>query len=246
MKDSEILLQLVKLHKIDTEILAIEESKKEFTVRINEVKAHIAANSAEFNGKKSKLDEARKKKALIDVEIKSKEADIKTKEGQTGAVKTNDAFKALQNEIDSMKRDIKKFEDQQIILMEEEDTAHTWVKSQEKSMKEKEASMLDEIKKLEAEEGTKDALIAAQVKKKEEAANTMDKSWFSRYEKIRKSKGLALAPIIEGQNGSGVCGGCKFDVRPQAIIELKKGGEIKTCSNCARIWYVDVKEEAAK
>ncbi len=246
MKDSEILVQLVKLQKIDAAILGIEDSKKEFTTRINEVKAHIAANAAEFSGKKAKLDEARRKKAAIDVEIKSKEADIKSKEGQTGAVKTNDAFKALQNEVDSMKREIKKFEDQQIIFMEEEDAAHTWVKSQEKSMKENENVMLAGIKALEAEAAAKDSLIAGEMNKRAEAVKNTDKTWYDRYEKIRKNKGLALAPIIEGKNGSGVCGGCKFDVRPQAIIELKKGGEIKTCSNCARIWYVEVKEESAK
>ena len=246
MKDSEILSQLVKLQKIDAEILGIEDGKKEFVVKINDVKALIAANTAEFNAKKSKLDDARKKKALIDVEIKSKEAEITNKENQTGAVKTNEAFKALQNEIDSMRRDIKKFEDQQIVLMEEEDAAHSWIKAQEKSSKEKEAVMLQDIKKLEAEAATMDGLIAEQMKKRSDEVLNADKVWYERYEKIRKNKGLALAPILEGPNGSGVCGGCKFDVRPQAIIEMKKGGEIKTCSNCARIWYMEEKLETAK
>lgn len=246
MKDSEILAQLVKLQEIDAEIIGIEDSKKEFAARVNGIKAQIAANAAEFNGKKSKLDEARRKKAAIDVEIKSKETEITNRDAQSGAVKTNDAFKAMQNEIDNMKKDIKKFEDQQIVLMEEEDAAHIWVKSQEKSMKEKETAMLDDIKKLGAEAAAKDSLIAEALKKRAEEVKNVNKLWYERYEKIRKSKGLALSPIIEGRNGSGVCGGCKFDVRPQVIIELKKGGEIKTCSNCARIWYLKEKEEVSR
>jgi predicted nucleic acid-binding Zn-ribbon protein len=234
------------LHKIDSHVAGIADGKKEFVERINEIKAHIAANAAEFNGKKTKLDDARKKKALIDVEIKSKEAEIKNKEGQTGAVKTNDAFKAMQNDIDNMRKDIRKFEDQQLVLMEEEDAAHAWIKSQEKAMKEKEALLLADIKKLESEAATKDGLISEEMNKRAEEVKNTDKAWYEKYEKIRKNKGLALAPILEGKNGSGACGGCKFDVRPQVIIELKKEGEIKTCSNCARIWYIEAKTEALK
>ncbi|MEI7542406.1 MAG: hypothetical protein WCJ94_04045 [bacterium] len=246
MSDSEILAQLVKLQKIDAEILSIQEGKKEFVVKINEIKAQIAANTAEFHAKKSKLDDTRKKKGLLDVEIKSKEADIKTKEGQSGEVKTNTAFKALQNEIDGMRMDIRKFEDQQLVLMEEEDVVQVWIKSQEKVMKEKEVKLLADIKILEAEAAAREGLIDGELKKREEEVKNVNANWYEKYEKIRKSKGLALAPILEGGNGSGVCGGCKFDVRPQVIIELKKIGDIKTCSNCARIWYIETKKEAVK
>jgi predicted nucleic acid-binding Zn-ribbon protein len=145
-----------------------------------------------------------------------------------------------------MRRDIKKFEDQQIVLMEEEDAAHSWVKTQEKSMKETESGLLAQIKALENEAASKDSLIADEMKKREEQVKETDPVWYLRYEKIRKNKGMAMAPIIESKNGNGVCGGCKFEVRPQHIIELKKGNSIKTCENCARLMYVEVKEGTAK
>ena len=180
------------------------------------------------------------------MDIKSKESEIKTKEGQSGAIKTNEAFKALQHEIDAIKNDIKKFEDSIIILMEEEETAASLVKAQEKADKEEESVILGRVKELEEQEKTRDAAIAEQLAKRVAFVSAVDKLWYERYERIRKNKGLALAPILENADGSGACGGCKFTVRPQTVIELRKNNVIKTCENCARIWYLEAKEESVK
>ena len=180
------------------------------------------------------------------MDIKSKESEIKTKEGQSGAIKTNEAFKALQHEIDAIKNDIKKFEDSIISLMEEEENAASLVKAQEKSDREEEAVISGRIKELEEQEKTRDAAIAEQMAKRGAFVSAVDKSWYERYERIRKNKGLALAPILENADGSGACGGCKFTVRPQTVIELRKNTAIKTCENCARIWYLEAKEEPVK
>jgi predicted nucleic acid-binding Zn-ribbon protein len=246
MKDAEILETLVVLQKIDSAILGVDTEKKELQAKVRALKDKIAANTAEFTAKKTRLDDSRKKRALIEMDIKSKEAEIKAKEGQTGAVKTNEAFKALQNEIDSIRKGITKSEDDIIKIMEDEEGVANWVKTQEKSMKEEESKLLAEIKVIETEAGGKDAVIGGFMKSREEAVSKVDKLWYDRYEKIRKSKGLALAPIIVDATGAGSCGGCKFSVRPQSVIELRKNLTIKTCENCARIWYLEKKEEPVK
>ncbi len=246
MKESEILDTLVVLQKVDSAILAVDNDKKDLVDQIKALKDKIAAINAEFVSKKTKLDDSKKKKALIEMEIKGKEADIKAKEGNTGNVKTNEAFKALQNEIDGIKKSITKLEDDIIKHMEDEEAVVVWVKTQEKAMKEEEAKYKAEIASIEAVLATKDGVISGHMKEREAAASKVEKVWYDRYEKIRKSKGLALAPVIVEADGSGSCGGCRFNVRPQAVIEMKKLLNIMTCSNCARIWYLEKKEEPVK
>jgi predicted nucleic acid-binding Zn-ribbon protein len=246
MKEAQILETLVTLQKIDSDILNVDAQKIELQEKIKAFKDRIASNAAEFTSKKTRLDDSRKKRAQIEMEIKSKQTEIKNKEGQSDAIKTNAAFKALQGEIDSIKKAITACEDNIIKLMEEEESVAAWVKAQESDMKDEEAKINSGIKAVESELASKDGIIAGYRKSRDEAVANVDKVWYERYERIRKRKGLALAPINEDATGAGMCGGCKFTIRPQSIIELKKHLAIMTCENCARIWYIEEKKEEKK
>ncbi|MCE5300370.1 MAG: hypothetical protein LLG37_05795 [Spirochaetia bacterium] len=240
MTEKEILESLIKVQKVDDEIQAIKKQKDELLGRAKEYGDRIAANAAEFNMKKMKLDEQRKKRALIDVEIKAKQGEIKAKEEHGREIKTNDAFRALENEIESLRQAIRKHEDDILVIMEEEETVAAWVKAQEKAMKEEDAQLTAEMKALEAQAAEKDAQAAGIKTRRDEACAGVEKIWLERYERVRKNKGRALAKVIEGTNGDGKCGGCNFNIRPQTIIEMKKGNAgIKMCENCARIWYIE-------
>jgi predicted nucleic acid-binding Zn-ribbon protein len=246
MKESEILQTLVELQKVDRAILDVEHEKTTLREEIKGFKDRIAAKRAEAASKKSKFEETRKKRVSIEMEIKTKEAEIKTKNGQSVGIKTNEAFKALQREIDTIKSDIRKLEDAIIVFMEDEEAASAFFKKQEKEDKEEENVLLGRVKELEEQEKTRDSVIAGYMEKRGGVAAAVDKNWYEKYERIRKNKGLALAAIIENGDGSGACGGCKFTVRPQTVIELRKNTAIRTCENCARIWYLEPKQETAK
>jgi len=240
MTDAEVLDQLVALQKVDSGIQELEELNSEAKQKIEELNSKIAQNKAEFASKKQRLDSFRKKRAEIEVDIKSKEGEIKKKDEQTSQVSTNEAYKALQTEIDSLKADIKKNEDEILSIMEEEEGVYSWIKEQEVIMKKEEESINEEIKKLNDEIKVRENEAAERKKARDEQASKISKNWYERYERIRINKGgLALAPVLSDKKGNGQCGGCKMSVRAQAVIEVKKKNAIHTCENCARIWYFE-------
>jgi predicted nucleic acid-binding Zn-ribbon protein len=52
------------------------------------------------------------------------------------------------------------------------------------------------------------------------------------YERILKARGgLAIVPVM-----TGVCGGCRVTIRPQAIQELR-GATLMRCESCGRYLY---------
>lgn len=246
MTEAEILVQLVTLQKLDHALLAVEEERTQLQSRIDTEKEKIRLNKAAYEEKKKKKDEILKKRALIDIDIKSRNDEIARKDTQTAQVKTNDAFKALQQEMDNLKEDIKKFEDQVIVLMEEEEGLYKWLREQEVQMKKDEEQINADIKAVEAQIKEKEAGIAGVKQKRDEEVAKTDKSWYERYERIRKNKKLALAEVSVDAKGNGICGGCKMAVRAQAVIELKKKLAIRICENCARILYIDDTKEPAK
>jgi predicted nucleic acid-binding Zn-ribbon protein len=234
-----ILTQLAVLQKTDTAMQAMETEKAEVSVKIKEMQDTIQANKAEFEAKKKKLDEARKAKVMIELDIKGKEADIKKKEEQSALIKTNEAYKALQDEINAMRREIKSLEEKELVVMEDEDASHKWVKEQEVAMKKQEADINAEIVKIEADVKAKDALIALEKVKRDAEASKISAAWHLKYEKIRKNKnGMALAQVVLDNKNNGICSGCRMTVRAQKVIEIKKMKEIFICENCARMLYI--------
>lgn len=234
-----IITQLAIVQQADTAMQDMENEKAGVAVKITELKDKITANKAEFEAKKKKLDEARKAKVAIELDIKSKEADIKKKEEQSAMIKTNVAYKALQDEIAAVRQEIKSLEEKELVVMEEEDAAHKWIKEQEVVMKKQEVDINAEIKKIEGTLAEKDAFIAAEKAKRDAEAAKVSKVWYDKYEKIRKNKnGLALARVALDSVNNGMCGGCKMTVRAQKVIEIKKMKEIFICESCARIMYI--------
>lgn len=238
MTEREILVQIVELQKADSEIQENERVKNEILQEIESRKRYIKLMRDDFAAKKTRGDDLKKKKAAIDLEIKAKEAEIKKKQEQTAMVKTNDAYKALQGEIDSMKAAIISFEDKQLEVMSEEENLVREMIEAEKRLKVDEASINEEIKKNQEQITQVESVKAGMSGRREELASKVEKKWYEKYERIRKNKGgLAVAELKVDKHGNGQCGGCGMAIRPQAVIEVMKKDSIHTCENCARLWY---------
>ncbi|MFP4466488.1 MAG: zinc ribbon domain-containing protein [Candidatus Goldiibacteriota bacterium] len=244
MNEGEILKQLWEIQKIDSKILGLQKEKESIADTIGEKEDIINVMKNEFEDKKNKLTETRKRKKEVDTDIKTKEDEITKKDAQSSQITTNEAYKALQDEMERMRHDIKKLEEKAIVFMEEEEEFFSWIKEQEKTMKFQEQEIQGLIKELQAESEKKDAEINKLLEERTGLIPGVDKSWYDRYEMIRKNKrDVAVARLKVEKNGEGVCTGCKMAVRAQAVIEVRKNKKIWTCDSCARIWYVE--EDAA-
>ncbi len=108
------LEHLIRLQKVDEQIAQLLHS-------IAELPKHLASLEEKVRGRKASLDEAEKSIAAEELRrrrLDSDLADIQQKaqkyRGQSGSVKTNDEFRALQHEIDFAEAEARKIEDQQI------------------------------------------------------------------------------------------------------------------------------------
>jgi predicted nucleic acid-binding Zn-ribbon protein len=240
MKDAEILDTLVELQKVDTKIQNIEKEKAKITEQVATYQAELEVHKAAFAEKKARLNEFKKRKAEIDLKIKAINDDVAKKESQTSQIKTNEAFKAIQSEIQTAKDAVRRYESQLLEVMEEEEEVQKWVKEQEIVLKREDERTNLDIANVAGEIKIKDDEIAVIRIERDAKAILVDKTWLGRYEKIRANKGgLAVAAVTRDARGDGSCSGCRMSVTAQMVIQLKKKLEIQTCPNCARIWYAD-------
>ncbi len=164
--------------------------------------------------------------------IKEAEALVKKYEKQSGNVKNNREFEAINKEVEMQQLEVK--------------LAEKHIKDATDDIAEK-AVNLDKAKKnIGTKEGalaTKKAelekIIAANEKEEKhfnklaaEARQHVDERLLASYEKIRKSyrNGLAVVPVERD-----ACGGCFNAIPPQKQSEIKQHKKIMICENCGRI-----------
>jgi predicted nucleic acid-binding Zn-ribbon protein len=147
--------------------------------------------------------------------------------------KTNEQYRAFQNEIDFAAREIRKSEDRILELMSESEPLDANVKQAEAALKEEKQAV--EAEKTRARERT--AADQSQLNQlraeRAAAAQALPPATLTTYGRIRKKwNGVVIAEAIDGR-----CSACQIVVRPQYMQDLKKGAELLQCESCGRFLY---------
>lgn len=241
----KVLQRLLDLQGVDRRLNDVRARLAQFPKQVAEVDARLAAARAELDRcKASQLATIRdRKKYELDVE-QWKERARKYRD-QTSQVKTNEAYKALQHEVQTAEAEIAKAEDrllEQMVAGEEYDRL---VKAAEQSLKETEEAARSARARMESDKAS--AERESSEWNTERAAITADipENLLDHYERIaRKHNGVALAEVREEK-----CSACGMRIRPHVFQEMRRLGseEMFHCETCTRIlYYLEAESPAAE
>jgi predicted nucleic acid-binding Zn-ribbon protein len=228
--------RLLDLQTVDHHIAALRSDLEtyprrihEADLRLNESRAALAAaKEAQVNGLKQR------KRFELDVE-QWKERARKYRD-QSGAVKTNEAYKALQHEIANAEAEMAKAEDRQLEVMMATEDVDRRVKNSEANLKQTEQSVAAERKEIETHQAAKKKELDAALAERENALAPIPEDLRDLYERIAKRhKGTALAQVRDGQ-----CRGCGMRVLPHTVQLLTndtEDEEVYRCESCGLILY---------
>ncbi len=166
-------------------------------------------------------------------EIQVQQQKISKLRDQMLQAKTNDQYRAFQNEIGFCEQEIRKAEDRILELMSESEPLEKNVKAAETALKAEKTQV--EAEKEDARRRTaadKTELEKLQAERKRVVAD-LNPAVLRKYENIRKHRrGVAVAEAAEGR-----CTGCHMAMRLQFFQDLKKSDQVMTCESCGRILY---------
>lgn len=226
----EILDLLIKIQLADNELKDTQSAIENIPTKIETLESEIQEVKDSLSDRQQRIQEIRKDYKMKEGDIAENESKINKLNTQTFAVKTNEEYRAIINEIEFLKSENKKIEDTMISLLEEEEALKATL---EKAESETAEYIQIRQQKLDALHAEKDALT-----KKLDVTRTNFDNTFARlpddvkelYQKIKKVRGNAVSLIIDQ-----ICTGCSSILTPQVLNELKKRSEIMTCDNCGRI-----------
>jgi len=228
------LAKLLKLQEIDSRIFDQEAEAGGIPEKLKERQDALKAKQEALHAIKKKAEDAAKEKKLLELDVDSKNQQIKKLNNQLNEVKTNKEYPALQQEITHAKEDVLKAEEAIIEkLMLDDDIKLKLAKGAEE-VKAEEARLKAEEEKLTAEgKQLEEALKTEKTEREALAAGVEDKKLLARYEQIRANAGNGVAAITIVNNS---CGGCGTMLRPQETIEIHKFTHVVECEDCGKIF----------
>lgn len=207
---------------------------------MDRIPAEVAALNAGLEKEKLRLNESKAKTVALEKKKKERELELAGKEeaakkhgGELNSVKTNEAFKALQKEIECAKLEAGDIETAILELMDQVDASRKEEKAAAAELKGVEEKVKAQVASLEAElaefKGRFDAAKAA----RDQAAAPVPAEALKIYDHIRgRGKKDAVVPI-----DSNNCSACRVILAPQVIVEATKAKALVTCESCQRIIY---------
>jgi uncharacterized protein len=228
------LLTLIDLQGFDTRLAALDAEAARLPRQIEAIQAAVAEAQKSVETIKAKADTTRK-----DLRTKEKDLEVVTAkrtkaEGRLWEVKNNTEYSAVLLEIEAIKQEKAKGEEEILGLMEIQERlavegreADVRLKAREEQAQQDEAVVRKKLAAVEKE-------LAALRADRNSRARELPRLLLADYEKILKARsGIAVASV----NASAICGGCRMAIRPQAIQELKAAQAPMICENCGRYLY---------
>ena len=206
-----------------------------FPQKIADIEKRIQTAKADVDLSKAAQLRAIKERKKYEMDVEQWKERVRKYRDQGSLVKTNEAYRALQHEIQLAEAEIAKAEDrllEQMVAGEEYDRR---IKASEKSVKEIEAITGVERSEIEADKTAAEKSLAELNAERERTVLEISENLLDHYTRIaRKHNGIAVAEI-RGEK----CSACGMMVRPHVIQEIRRSGseELFHCETCTRILY---------
>ena len=226
---------LIELQRVDHQIAALRAELETFPKRIRGADAKVSGARAELAAVKETHTQGATERKKLEFDVQQWKDRARKYRDQSGAVKTNESFKALQHEITNAEAEVAKAEDRQLEVMMAGEELDRRVKLAESRLKEAEQAVAAERKEIQAQGAEKKRQLEGVLAERERIIALVPEDLRELYARIAKRhNGTAMAEARDGQ-----CRGCGMRVLPHILQELRTetNEELYRCESCGLILY---------
>jgi predicted nucleic acid-binding Zn-ribbon protein len=228
------LQHLSELQGLDTRIAGLERKLEAIPGRLQAIRDSAERARSALEAQRAKLAGIRKDRRSREKDLEQNASEKTKRDTKLYEVKTNKEYSAVLAEIESLKVERGRVEEEILALMEAEDQLDRDIaESQKRLVRQTEEFTAQEAAALEEKRALEADLAVVQAERAS-LARDVPRDLLTQYNRLLKGRsGLAVA--IVGSNG--ICGGCRLLLTPQRFNELRQSSQILTCEGCGRILY---------
>ena len=224
---------VIRLQDIDLRVAELSKEIATLPLHIAEIEKKLVSHERKLEADRGALVANQKERRKCEGDIQLQEQKISKLKDQMTTAKTNEVYRAFQNEIDFCQKEIRKYEDRILELMGESEPLEKNVKTAEVALK-AEKEQVEREKNAARERTAADRKAVSELQtERSEIAKSVTPVAYKTYERARSARrGIGVAEVIDGR-----CTACNIALRPQFFQDLKRGESILNCESCQRILY---------
>lgn len=228
------LEHLIRLQQLETDATERRRRLSELPGRIAEAEAAVAAARAARDAAAALVSTNQTERRAADRELGVVQSRLTKFKDQLMEVKTNKEYTAMQHEIATAEEGVRTYEDQVLTLLVQADELTAAVKAADAALAAEESKTKQVGTAVDAERVRLDGELAALAGTRTEVEGQLPADLVRLFaDTVAKRRGIAVSEIRDGH-----CAACQVRLRPQLIMEARKGDRVVQCESCARILYV--------
>ena len=227
------LRTLIDLQVVDTRIAGLEALAAKIPREIAAIHAAVDEMKKSVEAARTKLDAARKNQRAKEKDLEDNRVKRQKYEGQLYQVKTNKEYSAVLSEIEEVKQEKARIEEEILTLMEvgerlaaEGKEADAQLKARETRGRGEDATLQEQLRGVETE-------LASVRSERTELARQLPEGVLADYDRILHHRGVAAVEVAKPN----FCGGCRMTMTPQRLQELRQQNTLIHCESCGRYLY---------
>jgi len=227
------LQRLIDLQQVDLRLHDLTRQIELFPKRRAQAESELSRTRHTLEQGRSHHTESLKARKKLELDVKQLEERISKHKGQIYEVKSNEAYRALQQEIDADEQQKIQAEDRVLEAMIAVEELEKRIKAAEVELKNVEQRVTAALRQLGEEQAALKKEVADLQAQREALRSQIGEEMLTIYDRIARAHGgIALAEARDE-----VCQVCLIHIRPQTFAEVKRNDQIHFCESCHRILY---------
>ncbi|MEK9142967.1 MAG: C4-type zinc ribbon domain-containing protein [Nitrospirota bacterium] len=227
------LSPLIDLQKLDLRIMEITEIRRKIPERLYTAEVPLREATQLLNDTKAIGDAAVKERRAHEKDLEAHEAHTEKMKSHAASLKTNKEYQAHLFEVELANKKRGDFEEKILLAMDKVDQLQKTVKELQEKKAALEKVFTGEKQGLDAQDKELATELAQLELRHREASARVERVLLDRYNQVKASrKDQPLAAVRDG-----ICLGCRLQIPPQLIAQVKRSDDLQICPYCRRMLY---------
>ncbi len=226
---------LVQLQQFDINIHQLDDRRHKIPVRINEARSSLDQANSRLEDIKTALEKATVDRRGGEQDLDEQESHVQKLRTRLMEIKTNKEYQAHLFEIDLANKKKDSLEERVLLAMERGEEKQKELEEVQKLVDDAIQSFTQEKTQLESKAIELDRELGNLKAQKEDVLKLLDKPVYARYTKLKSAMKVVVVAKVSG----GICEGCRLQVPPQLVADVKRADQLLTCPYCFRILYAE-------
>ena len=231
---NKAVADLLIIQDRDVSIASLQKALNKVPVDKQNINRLKEVRELEYKKAKASVQELEMAIRALERDVETRRVTIGRLKGQQFETRKNDEYQSMGKEIIRYEQEVDALETKQLELMDGLE-ARQEAQALAREKRDKVLAAIDaELAKCDERGKNLQKELDEIMADRKKLADKVDERTLSRYEGMKKSKGL---PVVVLMSDAGECGGCHTKVIRSTETAVREGREIVECENCGRILH---------